>query len=830
MSTIIRDLRFALRALRRSPSFTFIAVLCLGLGIGATSTIFGIVDVLFFRPPEGVVDAGSVVRPYIARDTGAIQTMPGGAPRTSFPDYVDLRDNTRSLSSLAAFSDIALSVGQGVEAEHADGMEVTSNYFNVLGVRPELGRFFVPEEDVGKGAPPAVVISHRYWQRAFAGDRSVIGKSIMIDGHSYPVVGVAAAGFRGIDPGATDIWIPFSQDEKLGNSADHLTNRISIWVQMVGRLAPGVSPEVASTELTTILAHAAESDPLLDPTPKLVLGPIFSARGPGSSSATSTARLSLWLAIAAGLLLAIACANTANLLLARAATRRREIAIRLSIGASRSRIIRQLLTESVLLALLGALLGVVLASWGSGLVKVDGLAELSFFAHGRVVGFAVMAAVLCGIIFGLAPALWATRADLAIAMKEGVREGTDRRSRLRSALMVLQVALAVMLLTGAGLFVHSLRNVQSIEPGFDADHLLRASLDLKSAGYGDTATSMFYDRALQTLREIPGVRGVTVAAITPLSGYKSLTGFRVPGYDDLSTSDPTLHLRDLMSGNGPVSINAGAGYFAAMGTTVVQGRDFSPIDRSDSDPVAIVNQRFAHHYWPGTSPIGKCIDLGSNERPACHTVVGVVADAKYAQIEEKQLEAFFIPIAQSGSRFGDNVLLIRTAGDPAASVETIRRALQGLASNLPYANVETLTDVLRPHLQPRRLGAVMFGAFGVLALALAAIGLYGVISYAVAQRTHEVGIRLALGAQPSQVLRMVVRQGVLLTVLGLAIGIVGALAGARLITHFLFGVSATDPITFAGVCVALGAVAALASYIPARRAARVDPIVALRSE
>lgn len=830
MRTILRDASFALRAMRRSPSFTLIAVLCLGLGIGATSTIFGIVDVLFFRPPEGVADPGSIVRPYIARDSGAIQTTPEGAVRSSFPDYVDLRDNSRSLSAVAAFSDVALSVGQGVEARRADGMEVTGNYFSVLGVRPALGRFFVSEESSGKGAPPAIVISHRYWQRAFGGDPSVIGKSILIDGYSYPIVGVAAAGFRGIDPGATDIWIPFSQDEKLGNAADHLTNRLSIWVQMVGRLAPGVSREAASRELTAILTHAAESAPLLDPTPKLALGPIFFARGPASSGATSTSRLSLWLAIAAGLLLAIACANTANLLLARAATRRREIAIRLSIGASRSRIVRQLLTESVLLALLGAALGVLLASWGSGLVTIDSLAELSFFAHGRVVAFAVLAAVVCGITFGLAPAFAATRTELAIAMKEGAREGMDRRSRLRSTLMVLQVALAVVLLAGAGLFVHSLSNVQSIEPGFDADHLLRATLDLKTAGFTDTAAAAFYERAVRELREVPGVRGAALTSITPLSGSRYLMGFWVPGFDDPSTRDPVLNLKLLMSGEATVSILAGPGYFRAIGTPVVQGRDFSDGDRAGSEPVIIVNQSFAHHYWPGTSPIGKCIDLGSKEKPECHTVVGVVADAKYSQIEEKQAKAFFVPITQQGSGNADRVLLIRTTRDPEASVETIRRVLQGLAPNLPYADVETLDDVLRPQLQPRRLGAAMFGAFGVLALVLAAIGLYGVISYAVAQRTHEVGIRLALGARPAQVLRLVVRQGVVLTLLGLAIGIAGALAGARLIAHFLFGVSATDPLTFAGVCVALGAVAALASYIPARRAARVDPIVALREE
>lgn len=827
MTSMLRDVRFSLRALRRNPSFATIAILCLALGIGATSTIFGIVDVLYFRPPLGVSDPGAIVRPYIARDTGSIQTTPGGNLRTSFPDYVDLRDNTRTLSGIAAFADIALSTGQGVDAGRADGMEVTGNYFSVLGVRPALGRFFVAEEDAGKGAPPAIVISHAYWERVYGGDRTVLGKRLLIDGHSYPIVGVAPEGFQGTDPGAIDIWVPFSQDELLGNPDYRLTNRLSIWVQMVGRLEPGVTREAAASDLGAILTHVAETTPGLDPTPKLVLGSIFAARGPSWSPAT---KLPLWLALASALLLGIACANTANLLLARAATRRREIAIRLSIGASRGRLVRQLLTESVLLALLGAAFGVILALWGTSIVPSQGLPRLDFFAHGRVLVFAVSTAVACGIIFGLVPALWATRADLSIAMKQGTREGVDHRSRLRSTLMVMQVALAVVLLTGAGLFVHSLRNVQSIDPGFDADHILRATIDLERAGYGDTAASAFYDRAVEALRGTSGVIGVTTTAVTPLSGAAYITGFRVPGFDDQSNEDPAMNLAALMSGEGPVSIRAGAGYFGAIGTPILQGRDFANGDRLGSEPVVIVNQSFARHYWPGSSPMGQCIDMGSKEKPDCHTVVGIAADARYAQLEEKHRPAFFTAIAQTRGGFSDPELLIRTAGDPAAAIDRVRATLQRLAPNLPYANIQTLSDVLRPQLQPRRLGAAMFGAFGMMALALAAIGLYGVVSYTVTQRTHEMGIRLALGAQPAQVSRLVVRQGVALTILGLVIGIAGALAGAHLVTHLLFGVSAADPVTFAGVCIVLAGVAALASYIPARRAARVDPMVALRSE
>ncbi|HEX5435576.1 MAG TPA: ABC transporter permease [Gemmatimonadaceae bacterium] len=828
MSSLVQDIRYAARTMRRSLSFTFIAVLCLALGIGATSTIFGIVDALFFRPPPGIGDPGRIVRPYITRDSGSMQARDYDA--ASFPDYLDIRDNARSLSGFAAFAGLTLSVGQGASAEHADGIEVTGNYFTVLRVRPALGRFFVAEEDNGPGSPPAAVISYRFWQRQFGGDPAVLGKRLLVDGHPYPIVGVAPPGFYGIDPGSPAIWIPFAQHQRLGNSVYHLTERMSMWIHMVGRLAPGVTQERAETDLGAIMRHAAESTPMLDPTPEVTLGPILAARGPSPSR---QAQLSRWLALAAILVLAIACANAANLLLARAAARRKEVAIRLSVGAGRWRLVRQLLTESVLLALLGAGGGLLLAWWAVDLLPTFGLPPLHFFTHGRVLVFAVAAAVGCGMLFGLAPALWATRTDLAAAMKEGVREGMDRRSRLRSSLMVVQVALAVVLLTGAGLFVHSLRNVQAIQPGFDLTHLLHVSVDLKLAGYNDTASAAFYARAREAVSALPGVQGATVTTITPLAGGAFSWVFRVPD-QETSSPDSGQGSADSSSPSGdfaPTTLMVGPDYFATLGTSILQGRDFRPSDRAASEPVVIVSEQFARHYWPRESAIGQCVDLGSKTKPKCYTVVGVVADAKYVQLEEKPRAAFFVPMAQAPFALAwDHSLLIRTPGDPEAVIPALRRSLQALAPNLPYIQAEPLTDVLRPELQRRLMAAAMFGVFGLVALMLAAIGLYGVVSYAVEQRTHEMGIRMALGAQQTHVLRLVIGQGAMLTVVGLVIGVVGAFAAARLITHFLFGVSATDPVTFAGVCLLLAAVAALASYLPARRATRVDPIIALRSE
>ncbi|MEJ2215746.1 MAG: ABC transporter permease [Gemmatimonadota bacterium] len=817
LETFFRDVRYAMRSLRRTPGFTVTAVLCLGLGIGAVSTVFGIVDVLFFRPPAGVGDPAGIVRPYITVKSQRLSM--NGSPVMSYPAYEEVRDHTRSLSGLAGYSAVALDVGRGADARRADGLLVSGNYFSILRVRPALGRFFTADEDAGPGSPAVVVVSWSYWRRELGGRPDVIGTRLLLNGQSCAIVGVAPEGFRGIGAGAAAMWVPVSQAQRLRGDPGVLEEHTSVWFGPVGRLAPGVTRAQAQTEVALLVTHALREDWGATLAPQVTLGPALWARGPRQSTQANIAR---WLALAAALLLAIACANTANLLLARAVTRRRELAIRLSVGAGRARLVRQLLTESALLALGGAALGLVLARWGTALVPAVGLPPLSFFAHGRVLVFAVAAAVLCVFLFGLVPAIAATRTDLAAAVKEGARERVDPRSRLRGTLMVMQVALAVLLLVGAGLFVHSLRNVHAIRPGLDVDQLLVARVDLAIAGYDDTAAAAFFDRAADRLRHLPGVRDVAIAATTPLSGLWAQTAYSVP--DGTSGTDNEMDLRQM--DQLPITLHVGPRYFSTVGTPVLAGRGFTQED-DDGPPVVVVNRAFAEYEWPGQNAIGHCVDIGWKDA-TCYRVEGVVQNARYVKLEEAPRRAFFLPIERDPGQ--SRLLLIRADHDPATLVPGVRQALVTLDPKLPYVDLKTLTDVLRPQLQPRRLGASMFGVFGLLALLLAAVGLYGVVSYSVAQRTYELGVRMALGANRGQVLRMVVGQGARLALVGLLIGAAGAFAATRFVTHLLYGVSATDPLTFVGVVVVLGTTAGLASFVPARRATRVDPRVALRGE
>jgi predicted permease len=826
------DLRYAARALRRNPWFTATAVLCLALGIGATSTVFGVVDALFFRPPLGVGDPAGLVRPYLTANGPRLHLIAAGA---TLPESLleEIRDQSRAIAGIAGFTTLPVSVGLGRNAHPIDAQLVTENYFSVLRVRPALGRLLAADEP-----SPVAVVSFAYWREELGGDASAIGSSLILNGRTFTIVGVAPPRFRGIDggggqaiadfgprgdSGARGVWVPFAQRFELGIPSGSAEPQFLL--STIARLDPGMPAQQARAELEALAQRALRDEYGADVEARLELGPLHFARGPNPLERAKIAR---WLAIAATLVLAIACANTANLLLTRAAVRRKEIGLRLSMGASRVRLVRQLLTEAALLALCGAALGVFLARWGAALVPLAGLPPLRFFADGRVLVFAAAVSVLSVAAFGTVPALVATRSDLAAAIKPGMHGGAEGgRPRARSALMVLQVALATLLLVGAGLFVHGLRNLLTIDTGMDLENLSIVSVDLQSAGYEDEAAARFFGRALAGLRRVPGVRDATTVLDPPLSGRLFVRPYSVPG--SASSAEPPPTPLQIMNGAGAIAVPAGPHYFATLGTPVLEGRDFDEQDRQGGTGVTIVNRTFAEREWPGRSALGRCIDVGAREDAKCHTVVGVVADAKYVWISEpRQRAVFFLPLAQTETT--RRSLLIRTTAGVPGIAAGVRAALAELDPNLPYIDVQPLATRLHPYLDAPRLGASLFSAFGTMALVLAAIGLYGVVSYAVVQRRHELGVRMALGAQARDVLTLVVRQGMTLTLVGLAIGFACSLGAARPLVRHVYEVGPTDPLAFATVGVLFMAVGALASWIPARRAARLDPAVTLRNE
>jgi predicted permease len=820
------DLRYAARALRRNPWFAATVVLCLALGIGAASTVFGVVDVLFFRPPSGVGDPGRLVRPYVTA-RGAQLSLGGAGAMLPDPVFDEIRGQTQAIEGVAGFVTLPISAGLGRTARPIDAQLVTADYFSVLRVRPALGRFFGADEPA-----PAAVVSFAYWREELGADPSAIGSLLTLNGHLFTIVGVAPEHFRGVDGGGIriiadfgprGIWVPFSQSSELGMSSGPGQPRTLL--SAIARLAPDATAEQAQAELETIVRRTLRAKYGADVEARLELGPLQFARGPYPLERAKIAR---WLAVAAALVLAIACANTANLLLTRAAVRRREIGIRLSMGASRVRLVRQLLTESALLAACGAALGLLLARWGAALVPLAGrLPPLRFFADGRVLVFCVAVAVVCVATFGTVPALVATRSDLAGVIKPGMHGAALGRSRARSALMVFQVALAVLLLVGAGFFVHGLRNLLVIDTGMDLENLSTVSVDLESAGYDGDSAARLFEQALDGLRRVPGVREATTVFDPPLSGRTFFRPYSVP--DSPLRAEPPPTPLQIMNGAGAIAVLAGPRYFATIGTPILEGRDFSEQDREDSTPVTIVNRTFAEREWPGKSALGRCIDVGTPGTAKCYTVIGIDADAKYVWLSEPQQRAvFFLPLAQTETT--RRSLLIRTAVHASGIANGVRAALGELDANLPYIDIQPLSNQLHPWLDTPRLGASLLSAFGVMALVLAAIGLYGVISYTVEQRRHELGIRMALGADARNVLTLVVRQGMMLTLAGLAIGFACSLGAARPLVRHVYDVPATDPLVFVSVGALLAAIGVLASWIPARRAARLDPAVTLRNE
>jgi predicted permease len=818
MNDLVQDIRYALRGLRRSPGFALVAVLTLGLGIGANTAIFSVVNAVLLRPPAQVREPDRLVWLYTSDYSG---------PRygaSSYADYLDFRAGATQLAGLAAFTPRSLDLGTGGAASRVLGEEVTGNYFAVLGVVPALGRVFAPDDGRAVAAQPVAVVSYGLWQRAFAGDSAVVGRAIRVNGHTFTVIGVAPPHFTGSIRGAQmDLWVPYLARNVLVPGSGDLMARGDRGLFLVGRLAPGATLAAAQTSVNVIARRLHDAYPRswtdVHQEPRAItLVAERDARVIPQLRGAVVGLLGLLMTVV-GLMLLICCANVANLLLARAAGRQREVAIRLALGAGRGRLVRQLLTESVLLAGLGALVGVLLATWTTGLLMafkppLPVPVALDLSIDRGVLLFTAAVAGLAGLIFGVTPARAAARLDLVSALRRGARESAPRRRRpaLRSVLVVSQVAMCVILLALAGLMLRSLRAAQAVDLGFDPQHVALFSVELSNQGYGDARARQFYDDLARQVGSLPGVRAVSLAESTPLSLSYNRRGVSVEGYQPAPGED-------LEFGANVV----GPGYFGLMRIPMARGREFTAQDRTGSLPVVIVNESFARRFWPGEDPMGTRVQNGD----ALRTVIGVARDSRIRSVTAEPEPYFYLPYLQGPEP--NMILAVRTAGDPAAITPAVRRDVSALDPDLPV-QAGTMEEALGVSLFPQRVGAALLSIFGALGLVLASIGLYGVVAYAVAQRTRELGIRVALGAEARDIFRVVLGHGVRLMAVGLAIGVGLALLLTRLARGLLVGVSPTDPLTLGGVAAILMVVGLVASYVPARRATRVDPLVALRDE
>jgi len=812
LESIAKDIRYGVRTAFKRPGFMAIAIVTLALGIGANTAIFSLVNTVLLRPLP-VDHPDQLVEVYGTQQNGSSITL------QSYLNYKDYRDRNKVVTGLLAYRFAPMSLSHESSNERVWGYLVSGNYFDVLGVAPMLGRGFLAEEDKTPGAYPVVVMSYPCWQKRFAADQNIVGKTVTINGRTFTVVGVMPKGFIGTEVAfAPDLFVPMMMAKQIEVDSDWLDARLDDNMFVIGRLKPGVTRPQAESDFQSITLQLAREYP------KENEGRGVSLRTPGlflPSIRSSVVSFTAVLMAVVLLVLLLACVNLANLLLARATERRKEIATRLALGASRARLIRQLLTESVLLSIAGGAGGLLLAAWLTGLVaniKLPTDISLLFDLRldWRVLIFALLVSLVTGIVFSILPALHASKPELVPALKDEASMGGFRRSHLRNALVVLQVALSLVLLISAGLIVRSLQAAQRMRPGFNPDNAVALSFDMGLQGYSEAQGREFQTRALERARAVPGVRSAAVAAYLPLSlNYNSTTVY-IEGQPSLSASQLPQVVPDYVT----------PGYFETM-QIPLRGRDFNESENKKESRVAIINETFARRFFPSQEPIGRRFNFSGPENPFWE-VIGVVADGKYNSLGEEQQPAVFRPLLRD---YTTSVTLVaRANSDPRLVLSSLRREVQALDPNMPLYNVETLNEHMGVPLFPARVAATVLGSFGILALLLAAIGIYGVMSYVVAGRIREIGLRVALGAKRRDVLRLIVGQGMFLAVIGLTIGLMIAFAAARLLSSWLYGVSATDPVTFLAIAILLFVVAGLACFIPAHRATKVDPLVALRYE
>ena len=810
MDALFRDVSYSLRRLRKSPAFTAIVVLTLALGIGANTAIFSVVNTVLlralpYRSPSALVS--------IEHFYPSLNNMEAPVSARGYRDY---RDKTKSFESVAVESQFGANLTGSGDPERVPGVRVSGDWFHVLGVAPILGRALTRDDDV-PGHEHVVVLSHGVWTRLFAASPSAIGKTIELNGESYQIVGVMPASFRSFFTRNADLFVP------LALTATAYTNGYTNeYLNLTARLKAGVPLARAQAEMKTFAENLKKAYPNN-------FAPSWTLKV-RSLDDLSTGRIRPVLLVllgAVGFVLLIACANVANLLLARAAVRIKEIAIRSALGADRASLIRQLLTESVLLSFAGGVLGLVLAQWSVKSVvalnpSLPRASEVGIDAN--VMIFTLVVSLVTGLLFGLAPALQASRTNLQETLKDGSRSGSaDFAGRsVRRALVVAEVALSLALLVGAGLLIKSVMKLQGVDPGFDPKNVLVFNLNLPSVKYpSDTSQILFTDQLVPRLNALPGVRAAGTTSVIPFGGNWSTASFSIEGLIvPPGQNGPWGDLRIVTPR-----------FFEALHIPLKRGRVFTDQDRQGSQQVAVIDEQFVKKYFPHTNPIGKRITFGARQGSTDSTwitIVGVVGHAAHEGLDAEPRIQYYFPFAQSGGR--TMVVAIRTTGDPTAILPAARDAVHSIDRNLPIANVRTMSELVDASVGQRKLSMILLGVFSAIALLLASIGIYGVMSYSVAQRTRELGIRMALGAARSRVLALVVGQGMALAGVGVVIGLVTAFALTRFLASQLFGVGATDPSTFALVSILLVGVALLASLLPALRATRVDPVVALRDE
>lgn len=807
IGTLWQDIRFGLRLMAKKPGFTLVAVVALALGIGANTAIFSVVNAVLLSP-----------LPY--QHSERLVWMWGTNPvagikkeTASLPDFNDWRTQSQSFEEMAGFTNTALTLTGEQEPERIPGAVITSNFFSVLGVRPIMGREFTSEENGPNGAR-VVIISHSLWQRRFGGNPKIVGQTITLNGGAYQVVGVLPAGFKNPVPterNVTELWIPLPMNlDSTGRRSDFLS--------VVGRLKPNVTIQQARAEMNTITARLEQQYPASNTGWSALILPL-------QERITGDVRPAMWVIVGVvGFLLLIACANVANLLLVRSAARQQEIAVRRALGAGRFRLIRQFLTESVLLALAGGILGSLLAMWGVEFLvrlspgNIPRLDEVRL--NWRVLLFTLVVSLLTGAIFGLIPALHATNPNLTESLKEGGRSSTEglRGARLRNALVVAEIAIALVLLVGAGLMIKSFIRLQAVDPGFKPERILAVDLALPSVKYKEAPQQVaFWDQLLGRVSQLPGVERAAAVTALPLSGGAILS-FDIEGRPaPPAGQEPDAEYRVVTPG-----------YFETMGISLARGSGFTEQHTSNVPAVTIINETLARKYFPGEDPIGKRINLGNPETSPWRTIIGVVRDIRQQALEEEPYPQMYAPYAQFPSRA--MTLVARTSSNPSGLVPIIRSELSSMDKDQPLFNVRTMEQVMSESISRQRFNMLLIAIFACVGLVLASVGIYGVMSYVVTLRTHEIGVRMALGASARDVLKMVVRQGMILAFAGTGVGLVAAFLLTRLISSLLFDVRATDPLTYILISVLLIAIALLACFIPARRATRVDPMVALRYE